>query len=121
MKLKLGLILILVVCVLSLPVFADNREEQFWQTISRGDYLAAGQLAVNIGATNSEYYYLAGICYQNSFRYRESNLYFQKYGRFGNPVKLGNLLKDRIQKSKSDPEVLILAGIAGILETNLGL
>ena len=120
MKLNPGIILILALLLLSLPVLAENREDQFWQDISRGDYLAAGRLAANIGSTYPEYYYLAGICYQNSFRYLESNLYFQKFGRFGDPIKLGSLLKNRIQKSNGDPQILILTGIVGIIEPDLG-
>ncbi|HBF36059.1 MAG TPA: hypothetical protein DDW50_01920 [Firmicutes bacterium] len=120
MKRYLGIVFLLMVLIVSVPALAENHEDQFWQAVGRGDYLAAAKLAADIGASDAEYNFLAGVCYQNSFRYQESNLYFQKFGRSGNPDKLGSLLTERIKKSAGDPQVLILAGISGILEPDLG-
>ncbi|HHU51577.1 MAG TPA: tetratricopeptide repeat protein [Firmicutes bacterium] len=121
MKRILKIILpVFLLCALSSLTWATG-EEEFWHSIEAGDYQKAAETAVVLGRDTPEYYYLAGVCFQNVFNYEESNIYINCYKKNSASGKLKELLVEKAEERNNHPQILLLEGIIATIEPDLGL
>lgn len=118
---KIWFYLIIGLLTISGPVLAESREEDFWLAVQKGEYSQAAEIAVELGAGQPEYFYLAGVCYQNCFRYEDFHLFTEKYRKSGNSEKLELLLKEQAKNKVDDPGVQLFLGMVAVLNPDLGL
>jgi tetratricopeptide (TPR) repeat protein len=95
--------------------------EEFWTAIKNEDYQKAAEVGKIIGKTIPEYYYLAGICFQNISCYEEYAVYRNNYLQLGNPIKLREILLEQEIQNPDSPQILLLKGIIAELYPELGL
>jgi len=106
--------LLLFVFFLSLNESANSQESEasFWANYLNGNYEKAAEAGKTLGEVMPEYFFLAAICYQNVFKYREydilKNRYLQSTQDFS---ALKNLLEQKEAQNPDNFQIYLLLGI----------